>query len=84
MNEPQTATLSARVRRATDSWPLPGGRVRVYEDARGVTWRVCEYAGGQSRSLVFASPDVMRRVTYYPADWWTLSDAELAKLSWRR
>jgi hypothetical protein len=36
------------------------------------------------RCLVFASPEVIRRVWDYPPDWRTLPDSALLALSWRR
>jgi hypothetical protein len=35
-------------------------------------------------SLVFESQDVMRRVRDYPSNWRSLSDEELAAISWSR
>lgn len=56
----------------------------------GVQWTVTECDGSQvpgargSRCLIFASPEAIRRVWDVPADWYTLPDAALFALSWRR
>jgi hypothetical protein len=59
---------------------------RSIHDTSGVSWLVQEirdwgYDRRASSSLVFTSDDVMRRVRHYPANWITLSDAELLVLS---
>jgi hypothetical protein len=71
----------------------PGRDGRTFAVA-GVTWTVTERDGvgvpGNAdgargrRCLVFASPEVIRRVWDYPPDWRTLPDAALLALSWRR
>jgi hypothetical protein len=58
---------------------------RVFAD--GVLWFVFElpptpYDRRQSPSLVFESDATVRRVRNYPANWRTLTDAELLALSW--
>jgi hypothetical protein len=52
-----------------------------------VPWLVYElppsdYDRRETPSLIFESEGAMRRVRNYPADWRTLSDAELFALSW--
>lgn len=55
----------------------------------GELWTVYERAAGpldrrQTPSLVFESRSAIRRVRDYPADWRTLSDTALMRLSWSR
>jgi hypothetical protein len=62
--------------------------VREFVDADGAHWRVrempfSEYDRRRGLSLIFWSDGAVRRVRDYPADWHTLSDEDLAKLSWR-
>ena len=61
---------------------------RTYQDADGARWHVFEQAFADydrrtGMSLIFSSDAAVRRVRDYPADWLTLSDAELAALSWK-
>lgn len=61
---------------------------RTYVDADGGHWRVFEQAFGDydrrtGVSLIFSSDSAVRRVRDYPADWMSLSDADLAALSWK-
>ena len=42
-----------------------------------------EYDRRSGRSLIFSSELAVRRVRDYPGDWFSLSDSELAALSWR-
>ena len=61
---------------------------RVFVDDDGARWKVKEmpfssYDRRSGRSLIFWSDGAVRRVRDYPADWHLLSDAELAKLSWK-
>ena len=61
---------------------------RHFVDADGVRWRVFEqafsdYDRRRGNSLIFASDGAVRRVRDFPANWASLSDAELAKLSWK-
>ncbi len=61
---------------------------RVFVDGEGVRWRVHEqafsdYDRRRGVSLIFSSDNTVRRVRNYPANWMTLSDAELALLSWK-
>jgi hypothetical protein len=70
---------------ATSKAPQP---VRVFVDGDSVRWHVYEKAfSGYDRrsgsSLIFASEAAVRRVRTYPADWQSLSDAQLAELSWK-
>ena len=55
---------------------------------RGVAWTVRLVRRGHDRrsefDLVFDSPEVVRRVRHYPADWHTLGDHALLALSERR
>ena len=64
--------------------PAPDSHVRSYGDLADVVWRVHEYIGSTQRSLVFWSQSTVRRVRDYPTDWWTFTDAELVRISWRR
>lgn len=56
----------------------------------GVEWSVVECDGAHvpggrgPRCLIFASPEAIRRIWDVPPDWYTLSDAALFALSWRR
>jgi hypothetical protein len=57
-------------------------------DADGVHWhayerQVDDYDRRSGMSLIFASEAAVRRVRNFPADWRTLSDAELLALSWK-
>jgi len=63
-------------------------RVRSFTDDLGQEWLVSEqpfseYDRRTGFSLIFASELAVRRVRDYPSDWFTLSDADLAALSWR-
>ena len=63
-------------------------RVRSFTDDLGQDWLVSEqpfseYDRRRGFSLIFASELAVRRVRDYPSDWFTLSDSELAALSWR-
>lgn len=63
------------------------GPVRAFTDADGLSWVASEQPYSQydrrlGRSLIFASESAVRRVRNYPADWATLSDTDLARLSW--
>ena len=71
---------------------IPGSdetsRVRSFTDDLGQDWLVSEqpfseYDRRRGYSLIFASELAVRRVRDYPSDWFTLSDPELAALSWR-
>lgn len=48
-------------------------------------WEIFEHTPDYDRrarpTLVFMSDDVVRRVRDFPADWFTLGDAELLRLS---
>jgi hypothetical protein len=62
--------------------------VRTFVDLEGVGWRVheqafSEYDRRKGRSLIFSSDGAVRRVRDYPAEWMTLTDAELSDLSWK-
>jgi hypothetical protein len=61
---------------------------RVFVDDDGARWRVREmpfssYDRRSGQSLIFWSDGAVRRVRDYPDDWHLLTDAELAKLSWK-
>jgi hypothetical protein len=61
---------------------------RVFVDDDGARWKVKEmafssYDRRSGRSLIFWSDGAVRRVRDYPEQWYLLSDAELAKLSWK-
>jgi hypothetical protein len=63
-------------------------RLRSFTDDLGQTWLVSErpyseYDRRSGFSLIFSSELAVRRVRDYPDDWFTLSDRELAALSWR-
>jgi hypothetical protein len=56
-------------------------------DAEGARWHVYEqavsdYDRRRGSSLIFASEAAVRRVRLFPADWQSLSDEELLRLSW--
>jgi hypothetical protein len=62
-----------------------GSRVLV-DPATNIQWVVVEirdrlYDRRDSRSLVFLTDGVMRRVRNYPPDWFELADADLLGLS---
>jgi len=62
-------------------------RIRSFTDDLGQTWLVSEgpfseYDRRSGSSLIFSSELAVRRVRDYPSDWFTLSDADLAALSW--
>ena len=64
------------------------GRVRDFVDLDGTRWQVKEmpfsnYDRRRGVSLIFWSEGAVRRVRDYPADWYELSDTELALLSWK-
>ena len=74
--------------RADARSPAEEGRVRSFTDELGQTWLVSErpfseYDRRSGSSLIFANELAVRRVRDYPSDWFTLSDRELAALSWR-
>ena len=61
---------------------------RTFSDDLGQRWLVSErpfseYDRRSGSSLIFSSELAVRRVRNYPSDWFTLSDADLAALSWR-
>jgi hypothetical protein len=65
----------------------PPGPKRQFTDARGGLWEVRErpaprepWARGAS-FLLFESSGIVRRVWDFPADWFTLADSELERLS---
>ena len=63
-------------------------RIRCFTDDLGQTWLVSErpfseYDRRRGASLIFSSELAVRRVRDYPSDWFTLSDRDLAALSWR-
>ena len=63
-------------------------RVRSFTDDLGQTWlvserRFSEYDRRRGSSLIFSSELAVRRVRDYPSDWFSLSDGDLAALSWR-
>jgi hypothetical protein len=71
--------------------PAPGpaspnsvSRIRRFLGADGREWRVREVASTYDRrrtkSLIFDTFDAARRVRQYPANWYELTDADLAKL----
>ena len=60
--------------------------VREFVDAEHRSWTVQEVVSSQydrrgARDLIFSSPEVVRRVRNYPANWHTLSDDALYALS---
>lgn len=65
--------------------PVPAGGVRVVYDERGLAWLIREVesvAGGAvSRSLIFTTKGVMRRVRNHPPDWYEWADPDLIQLS---
>ena len=81
--------LSGRPAAARDEAPEGAEeQVRLFADADGVQWKVkevqfSEYDRRRGVSLIFWSDGAVRRVRNYPADWYRLSDDELALLSWK-
>jgi hypothetical protein len=62
-------------------------RWRTFIDDEGQSWTVseqpfAEYDRRGGHSLIFESDLAVRRVRNYPADWFHLSNAALAALSW--
>lgn len=52
-------------------------------DSTGRKWLVYEAILAYDRraaSLIFESGDIMRRLREYPADWWSMSVADLVQL----
>lgn len=69
-----------------DAATKPGTKVRHFLDAESQVWTVREvkhegYDRRSTNSLLFERHDVVRRVRNFPANWATLSDAELVALS---
>ena len=65
----------------------PSTRSRTYVDSEGQRWIVSEqpfsqYDRRRGFSLIFTSELAVRRVRDYPAEWSSLSDEALARLSW--
>lgn len=63
-------------------------RSRRFTDDLGQAWLVSEQAFSEydrrsGFSLIFSSELAVRRVRDYPSDWFTLSEDDLAALSWR-
>jgi hypothetical protein len=63
-------------------------QVRVFVDDDGARWQVkempfSEYDRRRGLSLIFWSEGAVRRVRDYPAEWYLLSDDDLALLSWK-
>ena len=80
-------TVSREQRTGVSSSGEPAA-VRSFTDDLGQDWLVSEqpfseYDRRRGFSLIFASELAVRRVRDYPSDWFTLSDPELAALSWR-
>lgn len=68
--------------------PVEEHRSRRFTDELGQTWLVSEqpfsdYDRRSGFSLIFSSELAVRRVRDYPSDWFTLSEPDLAALSWR-
>ena len=73
----QDARPELRGRERAESGP------RVLTDEEGRLWRVREVCFADAPpSLIFDSETGFRRVRAYPANWRSLSDAELFDLSW--
>lgn len=75
--------------RALAGAPTPGSArpTRSFSDDEGNVWRVSElpfseYDRRSGSSLIFENEIAVRRVRIYPDDWASLTDEELAKLSW--
>lgn len=73
-----------RVEPSTDSTTPPS---RSFLDTEGAYWVVYEqafaaYDRRSGMSLIFSNESAVRRVRDYPADWFDLSDDDLAALSW--
>jgi hypothetical protein len=81
MIDPRGQRRDAPARDATET-------MRTFVDADGARWYVheqafSEYDRRKGRSLIFSSEAAVRRVRDYPGDWISLTDAELADLSWK-
>ena len=85
----ETLTMRERARavraRAADLPEVRGGR--TFRDRAGQVWGVREVATASpwrraEHCLVFSSEMAVRRVWTLPADWRSLTDAELERLSW--
>ena len=74
--------------RDVDATPrVPETRSRTYADDDAQMWYVSEqpfseYDRRSGYSLIFTSELAVRRVRDYPANWFDLSERELAALSW--
>jgi len=61
-----------------------------FVDSDGVVWRVTEHDAHSvpgtrgARCLIFASPEAVRRIWWYPAGWRDLLTPSLIALSWSR
>jgi len=77
-------TIAAKPCGASDRRPA-----REFFDSDHVRWCVfespqrCTDGTMQPVSLIFESDAAVRRVRDFPAEWRTLTDAELEALSWR-
>ena len=68
-----------------DSPPREGAR--RYRDVSGAAWTVYEGTVGKNARcpcLIFESDHSVRRVCDYPANWRSLDDDALERLSWGR
>ena len=69
-----------------ETLPKCEGRAQRDFPLGGATWRVCEDRCPIRRRscLIFYGPGQARRVFSYPPNWQSLSDTQLAALSWLR
>jgi hypothetical protein len=81
-------TTPPTVADAERALPLADERPRTFRDGVGCVWSVHEVSAGAvpwahgTRCLLFGSEAAIRRVWHFPAEWRTLSDAQLEALSW--
>ena len=79
----QTGTHSEAAAAAAVSAP-PSRVVVIHGQSFSVQEEPLRRAGVTERTLVFSSERVARRVRAFPADWYTLPDDALVRLSWGR
>lgn len=65
----------------------PRAQIRTFTDEDGVRWKVSEHPFSDydrrcGNSLIFESEAAVRRIRTFPADWHSLCQSELTKLSW--
>ena len=80
--------MSGPINRVESATENEAPRSRSFVDADGMHWLVhelpfSEYDRRSGMSLIFSNDAAVRRVRDYPAQWFDLTDEELAALSWK-